>query len=148
MVFQTAKDKNITFESSGKSSIIINGQDLARIAQRARQAITNVQQQTSRTRIMQISAKLDQLETRFNTLFTSVMRLLNAKSKLDDLDNKFQQILGTGTNALQPQAIRRAARRFDRLQTEFRKLKEVSHIIVFYYCSEMLFIILIFIFIF
>lgn len=130
MVFQTAKDKNITFESSGKSSIIINGQDLVRIAQRARQAITNVQQQTSRTRIMQISAKLDQLETRFNTLFTSVMRLLNAKSKLDDLDNKFQQILGTGTNALQPQAIRRAARRFDRLQTEFRKLKEVSHIIV------------------
>ena len=123
IVFETARDKNIIFKSSGGGRITIDGQDLTRIAQLAQSA--NLDSYGS-PKLNQLETSLEQLRTQFLSLGNSINEVRSLQTSLNDTTNKINQILGTGSNVMQTNTVRRYIRKIPRLETSLNRLIQVS----------------------
>ena len=124
IVFETARNKNITFKSNGGGRITIDGQDLTRIAELAKTANLDG---VSSSQLTQIQQGLEQLRTSYTTLVNTVNELRSLQTSFNDSNNKISQILGTGSNALRTNTVRRYLRKIPRLETSLNRLTQVCH---------------------
>ena len=123
IVFETALNKNITFKSSGGGRITIDGQDLTRIAELAKTANLDG---ISSPKLNEIQEGLEQLRTLYTNLGNTVNELRSLQTSFNDSNNKINQILGTGSNALQTNTVRRYIRKIPRIETNLNRLTQVS----------------------
>ena len=133
-MFETARNKNITFKSNGGGRITIDGQDLTRIAELAKTANLEA---VSSPKLREIQEGLDQLRTLYTNLGNTVNELRSLQTLFNDSNNKINQILGTGSNALQTNTVRRYIRKIPRLETSLNTLTQVSHYFYYFFYSEL-----------
>ena len=67
LIFQTARNKNITFNSTGEGSIMVNGEDLSRIANLGRTSLAEMQK-ISTSQWAQMTQTVAQLQQQYNTM--------------------------------------------------------------------------------
>ena len=126
MIFESATNKNITFNSIN-GRINVNGEDLGHLVVLAKRAHLDLNRINS--------AGVDLLQSDVRSLETRVTNLEQSRSSgatvLDDIKTKVNTILGTGgSNPLTPRQVRRAIRKVNRIEEQLNRLNTVSDLIL------------------
>ncbi len=132
IIFETARNKNITFKSSGNGIIAVNGEDLSKIVELGKTATSELQRISS-SQFSEMAQSLAQLQSQYSNLAQTVVEMRLLQTSMNDSSNKINQILGTGSTALQPITVRRAIRKIERIETSLNRLTQVKLFNFFYF---------------
>ncbi len=132
IIFETARNKNITFKSSGSGIIAVNGEDLSKIVELGKTATSEIQRISS-AQLSEMAQSLTQLQSHYSNLAQNMVEMRLLQNTMNDSSNKINQILGTGSNALQPSTVRRAIRKIQRIETSLNRLTQVRLLTLFYF---------------
>jgi hypothetical protein len=132
IIFETARNKNITFKSSGNGIIAVNGEDLSKIVELGKTATSELQRISS-SQFSEMAQSLAQLQSQYSNLAQTVVEMRLLQTSMNDSSNKINQILGTGSTALQPITVRRAIRKIERIETSLNRLTQVKLLNFFYF---------------
>jgi hypothetical protein len=132
IIFETARNKNITFKSSGNGIIAVNGEDLSKIVELGKTATSELQRISS-SQLSEMAQSLSHLQSQYSNLAQNVAEMRLLQTSMNDSSNKINLILGTGSNALQPITVRRAIRKIQRIETSLNRLTQVKLLSLFYF---------------
>ncbi|XP_054159895.1 LOW QUALITY PROTEIN: cubilin-like [Oppia nitens] len=120
--FETANNKDINFKTGVGGKVMIDGQDLSRIAELAKD--TNLEG-LSNSKVSQIQDNVETLKTQMANVITTIAVLRAQHTSFNDSTNKLNRMLGTGSNAMSPITVRRTLRKIQRIDTSLNRLTQL-----------------------